>query len=65
MKEYSNNLNKDLILDVDDLRMHIKTDQNNKTLLGVIYHHQKGNILALSATLEKYIAIRLGKPASY
>ena len=57
MKEYNINPNKDLTLDVDDLWMHIETDQNVKTLLGVIYRHPKGNISAfndkLSATLEK------------
>ena len=57
MKEYSINLNKDLTLDVDDLRMYIKTDQNDKTLPRFIYRQQKGNILAfndkVSVTLEK------------
>ena len=57
MKGYSINPNKDLTLDVDDLWMHIETDQNVKILLGVIYRYPKGNISAfndkLSAIVEK------------
>ena len=57
MKGYSINPNKDLTLDIDELWIHIETDQNVKTLLGVIYRHLKRNISALndklSATLEK------------
>ena len=57
MKEYHIDPNKNLALDVDESWMHIETDQNVKTLLGVIYHHPKGKISVfndkLSATLEK------------
>ena len=57
MNEYDINPNKDLTMDVDNLWMHIETDQHVKILLGVIYRHPKGNISLfnekLTTTLEK------------
>jgi hypothetical protein len=55
--EYKINPNNDTDIDVDDLWMHIETDQQVKMLLGVIYRHPKGNITPfndkLSTVLKK------------